>query len=77
MLNQMVGDKKEKCWRTFCEKLGYRDSWRLRTSMSNLRDLDGTTLVMDQQKSNGLVRNHFVWNDEMREDDTLDSAGYD
>ena len=50
--------------------------WRLKSRMRNIRDLKGTTLEMDEQKSNRLVRDLFGCNDEMEEEGTLDLVAY-
>ena len=85
-MKKLVEEKREKCWRTFCEEHGQRDPWeivrwakepwRLKTRMRNLRDVEGRTLETDEDKSEGLVRDLFRWNDEMVAERTLDSTEY-
>ena len=73
-LRRWVGKKKEECWRTFCEEHGRKDPWEvipwdkdpwpLKTKISNLRDLEGTTLGTDEQKVEGLLRDLCGRNEE-------------
>ena len=49
----------------------------MKTRLRNLQDLPGTTLVTDKQRSNGLVKDLFGWNDEWEKDGSPDSSEYE
>ena len=65
----MVKEKKEKCWRRFCEEHGERDPWeivkwakdpwKIKESMRDLKDKQGRWLETDQEKADGLNRDLF------------------
>ena len=69
-LKKMIAEKKERCWRKYCEKNGRRDlwevvrwakdPWRLKTRMRNMTDMEGKRLVTDQEKVEGLVGDVFA-----------------
>ena len=70
-LENMIGEKKQKCWQKFCEEHGHRDPWeivrwakdpwRLRTKMKRLRTKEGKELISEQEKVQGLVEDLFGW----------------
>ena len=76
-MKRMVAEKKEKCWRTFCEEHGHKDPWeivrwakdpwRLKTRMRNLKDKEGRALGSEKEKVEGLVRDLFGWREGMTE----------
>ena len=43
-----------------------KDLWRIREVMKILRDTENNLLNLNEETANGLIRNHFVWNEEGR-----------
>ena len=72
----IVKEKKEKCWRRFCEEHAERDPWeivkwakdpwKIKESMRDLKDKQGRLLETDQEKADGLNRDLFGWDEEGR-----------
>ena len=68
-MKRMVREKKDRCWRAFCEDLGLRnpwevvrwarDPWRVKDRMGRLRGSNGLWLSEDAEKVEGLVRDVF------------------
>ena len=68
-MKRMVREKKDRCWRTFCEESGLqppwevvwwaRDPWRVSDRMGRLRGSNGVWLDGDGEKVGGLVRDIF------------------
>jgi len=78
-IRRMVKEKKIKYWQKFCEKnrkkdpleitKWAKDPWRLKGSMRKLTSQDGTELSTEKDKVQGLVKDHFGWNDNRRKVD--------
>jgi len=72
----LIKEKKTKCWQKFCKDNGTKDPWeitkwakdpwRLKGTVGKLTDTDGNVLVTDGEKVQGLVRDHFGWDDDRR-----------
>ena len=68
-MKRLVREKKDKCWRAFCEDSGLRDPWevvrwardpwRVSDRMGRLRGSNGVWLEGDGAKVSGLVRDVF------------------
>lgn len=68
-MKALVREKKETCWRRFCEENREKDPWelirwakdplRLKERMGRLVDREGSALNSDQDKANGFIRNIF------------------
>src|SRR6266576_4187650 len=79
----MVKEKKDKCWRRFCEESGEKDLWevimwakdplRLKEKMKRLYNKEGKELVLDEEKVEGLVGDIFGQED--REEVYHDNEG--
>jgi len=71
-----VREKKKECWQAFCEENGDKDPWEivkwakdlwhLKATMGDLTDIAGISLKTDNEKKNGLIRDHFGWGPEGR-----------
>ena len=78
-IRTMVREKKKVYRKRFCEEKvekniwevvkWAKDLWRIRELMKSVRDVDNNLLNMDKEKAEGLVRDHFVWNEEGRKMD--------
>ena len=68
-MKRLVKEKKDRCWRDFCEESGLRDPWEVvrwerdpwRTSehMGRLRGTNGLWLEGDEEMVDGLVGDVF------------------
>jgi len=68
-MRTLVREKKNECWQTFCEENGEKDPWEivkwakdpwhLKATMGDLTDTMGVPLKTDNEKKNGLIRDHF------------------
>ena len=66
-------EKKKECWKRFCEENGEKDpwevvkwakdAWKIRKVMKSLRDTNNNPLNTDEEKTEGMIRYHFMWND--------------
>lgn len=72
-MKTMVREKKKKYWKRFCKENSEKDLWevvkwakdlwRIREVMKSLKDIDDNLLNTDEEKEEGLVRNHFGSNE--------------
>jgi len=46
-----------------------KDPWHLKATMGDLTDTTGVPLKTDNEKKNGLIRDHFGWRNEVRKVD--------
>ena len=51
-----------------------KDLWRIREVMKSPRDIDDKLLNIDKEKTEGLIRNHIVWNEEGRKVEKEDTS---
>jgi len=78
-MRTLVREKKKECWQAFCKENGEKDPWEivkwakgpwhLKATMGDLTDTTGVTLKTDNEKKNGLIRDHFGWRKEGRKVD--------
>src|SRR6266576_5844199 len=68
-MGYLVKEKKEKCWRRFCEEHGEKDPWevirwakdplRIKEKMKRLYNREGEELLSDEEKVRGLIGDIF------------------
>jgi len=78
-MSTMVREKKKQCWQAFCEENGKKDPWEivkwakdlwhLKATMGDQTDTKEVPLKTDNEKKNGLIRDHFEWKKEGRKVD--------
>jgi len=70
-MRMLVRDKKKECWQAFCEEnekkdpweiiKWAKDPWHLKATMGDLTDTTGIPLKTDNEKKNGIIKDHFGW----------------
>jgi len=81
-MRKLVREKKKECSQAFCEENGEKDlweivkwakdPWHLKATMGDLIDATGVPLKTDNEKKNGLIRDHFGWINEGRKVDDIE-----
>jgi len=81
-MRTLVREKKKECWQRFYEQneekdwweivKWAKDLWHLKATMGDLIDTAGVPLKIDNEKKNGLIRDHFGWRNEGRTVDEIE-----
>lgn len=82
-----VREKMEQCRKKFYEESGEKyawevvkwakDAWRIREVIKTLWDVNDNLLNCDKEKAEGLIKDHFVCNEERRKLEETEKKGED
>ena len=74
-MRMIVRKKKKECWKRFYEENSEKDLWkvmkwtnnlwRIREVMKAKRNIDNVPLNTNEKRVEGLIRDHFMWNEKV------------